>query len=66
LTIAINKAEKQDLAVALLLLRDFKREGDSEGKAFAQSLYLARKLGLEDDFNEMISKVPPMKITETK
>lgn len=60
----LTKAEKDDLAVALILLKDFKCGPILNYDVTMQIIELATELGIEEEFNKMLSKLPPMKIEE--
>jgi hypothetical protein len=53
----LSQAGKEDLALALLLLRDFKKD---EPKAVLNMFSLADTLGVTKELNALIPKLPPM------
>lgn len=55
---------KEEVALALLLLKDFKCNGRFDIEVTKQILGLAKHLGVEKEFEAMLSKVPPMRISE--
>jgi hypothetical protein len=65
----LSEGAKQDLAFALTLLKDFKSQGDYGESVNNITLFkyvweLADFLGIKKEFDDMLSKVPPMKILE--
>jgi hypothetical protein len=65
----LSDGAKQDLAFALILLKDFKSQGDYGESVNSITLFkyvweLADLLGIKKEFDDMLSKVPPMKILE--
>lgn len=53
---------KQELAVALILLQDFKTDGIFDVEVCQQIHKLAMYLNIEKEYNAVRSLVPPMKI----
>lgn len=58
----ISEEEKEELAVALLLWKDFKTQGKMDVEITKQALQLAKLLNIEEQFDKMHIKLPPMKI----
>lgn len=57
----LTEIDKEQLAIALILLKDWKAESFD----FETSLYviqLAQKLGIFENFQNMLGKVPPFRI----
>ena len=54
---------RQELALALLLWKDFKCQGKTDLKIYQQTLELAEMLGVKKELEELIRKLPPIKIT---
>lgn len=53
---------KQQLAMALLLLKDFKTEGRFEPDIVLMIVQLADMLGVREEYDDLVPKIPPMKI----
>ena len=62
--VKLTEAGREDLAIALILLKDWKSEGRFDLELSRQTLRFARILGIGDEYVDMMSKVPPMKIEE--
>jgi hypothetical protein len=65
----LSEGAKQDLAFALILLKDFKSQGDYGESVNSITLFkyvweLSDFVGVKKEFEQMLSKVPPMKIEE--
>lgn len=58
----LSKAGKEELALALILWRDFRAGGKFDMDVVLQMLKFAKHLGIEEELNAMIPKVPPMRI----
>jgi hypothetical protein len=58
----LNHEARQEVALALLLWRDFKSEGKCDPKVFKSLLYLAEELGITEELNVLMSKLPAMHI----
>jgi hypothetical protein len=58
----MSKDGRQQLALALLLLKDFKSEGRCDLDVSLMCLEFADMLGVRKEFEELIPKVPPMRI----
>ena len=54
---------RQELALALLLWKDFKCDGHLDIGIYKQTLELAEMLGVQKEFEELIKKLPAFKIT---
>ena len=55
-------AAKEELALALLLWKDFKSQGRFDVKITLDAIKFAEVLGVKDEFDKLLSKLPPMKI----
>lgn len=53
---------KQELALALVLWKDFKTQGKMDLEIFKQAIALSDMLGVRKEFDELIKKLPPLKI----
>ncbi len=53
---------KQEIALAIILWKDFKSDGRVDIEISKQAFSMAKYLGVLDQFNSLLSKVPPMKI----
>ncbi|MGL5064679.1 MAG: hypothetical protein ACRC62_32250 [Microcoleus sp.] len=60
----LSKEGKEDIALALILLKDFKTNGKFDVEATKAIIELAQYLGVYEEYNELISKIPPMTIRE--
>ena len=58
----LSDAGKRELALALILWRDFKSEGLFDVEVVTQMLGLADHVGVRSQVEEMLSQVPPMEI----
>lgn len=54
---------RQELALALLLWKDFKSDGHMDIEIYKQALELTEMLGVRREFEELIRKLPAFKIT---
>jgi hypothetical protein len=63
MTEQLSKEGKQQVALALILLKDFKCEGRFDPEITILILKLADTLGVMNEYDGLLSKVPPMKIT---
>lgn len=57
----LSQAGKEELALALVLWKDFKADGKMDIDVMKQVVKFSQFLGIEKEFNEMLSKVPPLK-----
>lgn len=60
--IKLTKAGKEELAIALILWKDFKTQGKMDMDITIQAITFADKLGIRSEFEDMQIKIPPMKI----
>ena len=58
----LSKEAKEDLAIALILLRDFKGQGKMDVELTKYMVGLAGAIGVRDQYDMMMSKIPPMRI----
>lgn len=61
----LSKAGKEELALALILLKDFKSQEQKkvlDVKLILMIKELAAYVGVEKEYDELLSKVPPMLI----
>ena len=59
----LSQGGKEELALALLLWKDFKSQGKPADKAFdvtRAAIEMAMMLGIQKEFNEMMPKLPPL------
>lgn len=54
---------KQELALALLLWKDFKADGKFDIELYMMMIELATMLGVKKELEFLISQLPPFKIT---
>jgi hypothetical protein len=59
----LTEAGKEELALALLLWKDFKCDGKFDIEVTRQVLAFAEMLGVKSQFEALMPKLPPMKIT---
>lgn len=59
----LSAAGKEDLALALILLKDFKAPGTVDLEVFRMVHGLAQFLEVDEEFNKLLTKLPPFKIT---
>jgi hypothetical protein len=66
--IQLSEAGKEQLAIALLLLRDFRVQiADADRfESFLEVRKLAEFLGIAEVFDNTICKIPPLTITERR
>jgi len=53
---------REDIALALILLKDFKSDGKSDPDLVLMILRLAEHLGVRKEFEDLHGKMPRMKI----
>jgi hypothetical protein len=58
----LSKAGREDLALALILLKDFKTGGRFDVDQIKGITELAEHLGVLKEYDDIISKVPPMRV----
>ncbi|GAG56037.1 unnamed protein product [marine sediment metagenome] len=58
----LSKAGKEELAVALVLWKDFKTEGKMDIGITRQAIAFANMLGIRAEYEDMLIKLSPMKI----
>lgn len=54
---------KEELAIALLLWRDYKCHGSFDVQIIKQAIMFAKMLDIEKQYNKVMAILPPMKIT---
>ena len=59
----LSEIGKEQVALALLLLKDFKCEGRFDLEITRMIIDLAAALGVSAQYDKLLSKIPPMKIT---
>lgn len=59
---SLSEAGKEELALALLLWRDFKANGRYDPRIAIQMFELAQMLGVEQQLHFLMANLPPMKI----
>ena len=60
--LGLSEDGKQELALALLLWKDFKCQGKLDVTIFQNMIRLSRMLGVEEPLMELLSKMPPLEI----
>jgi len=58
----LTKAGKEELALAIHLWKDFKSQGRMDVGIMRQALYFVKELGVEKEFEDLHSKLPPLRI----
>lgn len=58
----LTEAARKELALALLLWKDFKSDGKLNVDAYREAEQFAKQLGIEKEFERAHSEVPPLKI----
>ena len=58
----LSKAGKEELALAFVLWKDFKSQGKMDIKIMKQAVSFADRFGVRKEFEELLSKLPPLKI----
>ncbi len=58
----LTKEDKEELAVALLLWRDWKSQGRFDQEIVIQMCILAKRIEIYPELETMMSKLPPMQI----
>lgn len=58
----LSAAGREELALALLLWKDFKSEGRFDPELIKMAVMFADVLGVRKEFDGMLSKLPPMRI----
>ena len=58
----LTEAGKEELALALLLWKDFKCDGKFDLDVTRQVLEFAEMLGVKSQFEALMPKLPPMKV----
>lgn len=59
---SLTTAGKEELALAMLLWKDFKCGGKTDVDVFRKAYEFCEMLGVTAEFQELLSKVPPLKI----
>ena len=62
MTTNLSDAGKEEVALALILWRDFKSQGRYDPEIVKQMLELARFIGVLEQIEALLPRVPPMKI----
>ncbi len=58
----LTQAGKEELALAILLWKDFKSQGKMDVEIMKQALEFAKNLKIEKEFHALHSQLPPMEI----
>ena len=59
----LNDAGREEVALALLLWKDFKSDGKLDMDISLTAIRLAETLGVLKEFNALMPQLPPMKVT---
>lgn len=60
----LSEAGREELALALILLKDFKSAGKFDPDMIMRIIEFADYLGVRAEFDKLISQIPPLKIEE--
>lgn len=60
--VGLTDAGKEDLALAIILLKDFKGQGKFDPKVTLDAIKMAQYLGVGAEYEKLLSRIPPMKI----
>lgn len=58
----LTQTGKEELALALILWKDFKAQGKLDIEITRQALQFADNLGISQEYDKLNIRVPPMKI----
>lgn len=58
----LTKGGREELALAIHLWKDFKSQGKMDVEIMKQALMFAKTLGIMEEFEDLHSKLPPLKI----
>ena len=58
----LSEGGRQELALAFLLWKDFKSQGKMDLKIMQQAASFAKEYGVSKEFDELLIKLPPLKI----
>ena len=58
----LSKDRKEDLALALILLKDFKCQGKFDVEISKSIIELALHLEVSGEYYDLLYKIPPMKV----
>lgn len=62
----LSKEGKEEFALAIILWKDFKSDGKMDIEITKTAIKMAQHIGIEQEYNEMLPKIPPLKIEERK
>lgn len=62
----LSEAGREELALALILWKDFKAQGKMDVEVMKQAIGFAEHLGVRNEFESLLSKMPPLCIIERK
>lgn len=60
----LSEGGREELALALILLKDFKSAGKFDPDMIMRVYGLADHLGVRKEFDKMLPQIPPLKIEE--
>ena len=58
----LSQAGKEEIALALILLKDFKTQGEFKVDVFLEIYKLAKFLGVWGEFEALSTRIPPLRI----
>ena len=59
----LTKAGKEELALALILWKDFKCDGKTDIEIWKSAIRFADMLGVRKEYDDLQNKIPLMRIT---
>ena len=62
MSVVRTDAWKEEIALALLLWRDFKCDGKFDTDVIVQALIMANLLGVKEEYDKLMAQLPPLKI----
>lgn len=60
----LNQVGKEEFALAILLWKDFKASGKFDVDIIRQAMEMAIHLGVLSEYEQLMVKMPPLKIVE--
>lgn len=58
----LSQAGREELALALILWKDFKAQGKFDLEIFQQMMGLAAHIGVAKEVDDLLTKIPPLEI----
>ena len=60
----LSPEAKEDIAFSMILLKDFKSQGKMDVGVSTYVIKLVDHLGVREEFDKLLAKIPPMRIEE--